>query len=159
MKIKTQKRAKLKIKKKEHKSKDDKKNDDEIEIQFQIGDKDNYITSFNAEEKSFYFDIELKKGNKYLKNIAKEVIEHNILNYYQKLEIFIAALKENKEEAKIDSLYEEAIILYSKKKGFYLLISLFINIYEKQNLCPKLIEEFKKMNKKKMKKIWIEKKI
>ena len=159
MKIKKQQRAKLKIKKKEHKSKDDKKNDDEIEIQFQIGDKDNYITSFNAEEKSFYFDIELKKGNKYLKNIAKEVIEHNILNYYQKLEIFIVALKENKEEAKIDSLYEEAIILYSKKKGFYLLISLFINIYEKQNLCPKLIEEFKKMNKKKMKKIWIEKKI
>ena len=143
------KKAKIKIKKKkEHKSKED-KNVDEIEIQFQIGEKDNYIIKFNVEDKLFYFDIDLKKGNKFLTNIAKEIIEQNIINYFQKLEIFISALKENKEEAKIDTLYDEAITLYSKKKGFYLLISLFINIYEKQNLCPKLIEEFKKMNKEK----------
>ena len=137
-------------KKKEHKSKEDKKNEDEIiEIQFQIGEKDNYIIEFNAEEKSFYFDIDLKKGNKFLKYIAKEVIKQDIINYFQKLEIFIAALKENKEKAKIDILYDEAIQLYSKKKGFYLLISLFINIYEKKSLCPKLTEEFKKMNEEK----------
>ena len=134
-------------KKKEHKNKEDKKNEDEIEIQFQIGEKDNYIIKFTVDDKSFYYDIDLKKGNKFLKNIAKEIIDQNILNYYQKLEVFIAALKENNEEEKIDSLYEETIKLYSKKKGFYLLISLFINIYEKKTLCSKLTEEFKKMNK------------
>ena len=134
-------------KKKDKKNKDDKKNDEEIEIQFQIGEKDNYFIKFNAEDKSFYFDIELKRGNKFLKYIAKEEIDQNIINYFQKLEIFIAALKENKEEEKIDNLYEETIKLYSKKKGFYLLISLFVNIYDKKNLCIQLTEEFKKMNK------------
>ena len=68
-------------KKKDHKNKDDKKNDEEIEIQFQIGEKDNYFIKFNAEDKSFYFDIELKRGNKFLKYIAKEEIDQNIINY------------------------------------------------------------------------------
>ena len=112
-----------------------------------MDEKDNYIIKFMYEDKSFYFDIVLTKENKYLKNIAKETIDQNIINYYQKLEIFITALKENKEEEKIDNLYEEAIKLYSKKKGFYLLISLFINIYNKKNLCEQLTEEFNKMNK------------
>ena len=49
-----------------------------------------------------------------------------------------------KEEDKIDILYEEAI--YSKKKGFYFLISLFVNICEKKKLCKKLMEDFYKMN-------------
>ena len=135
-------------KKKEHKSNDDKAIE-VIEIEFQIGEKDYYMLTFNDEDKSFYFDIELKKGNKFLKNIARETISQNILNYYQKLELFIAALKQNKEEGKIDNLYEETIKLYSEKKGFYLLISLFINVYEKENLCSKLIEEFYKMNENK----------
>jgi len=134
-------------KKKENKNKGEKIQEDEIEIQFQIGDKDNYIIKFNVDEKTFYYDIGLKKGNKFLTIIAKETIDQSFLNYYQKLELFISALKQNKEEGKIDNLYEETIKLYSKKKGFYLLISLFINIYDKQNLCPKLIEEFNKMNK------------
>ena len=135
-------------KKKESHSKEEKKISEEIEIQFEIG-KDNYIITFNAEDKNFYFDIDLEMGNKYLKNIAKKKIDQTILNYFQKLELFLAALKENKEEDKITILYKEIINLYSKKKGFYLLISLFINIYEKKNLCCKLIEEFYKINKEK----------
>ena len=150
-------------KKKEDKKKDDTKKDDKkkedkkkeredkyisekIEIQFEI-DKDNYIITFTAEDKNFYFDINLEKGNKYLTNIKKQPIDQNILDYFQKLDLFLEALKKNKEEDKEIILYEEIINLYSKKKGFYLLISLFINIYEKKNLCRKLIEEFYKMNK------------
>ena len=49
-----------------------------------------------------------------------------------------------KKKDKIDILYEEAI--YSKKKGFYFLISLFVNICEKKKLCKKLMEDFYKMN-------------
>ena len=86
-------------KKKDHKSKDEKSKGEEIEIQFEIG-KDNYIITFNVEDKIFYFDIELKKGNKYLTNIAKEIIDQNFLNYFQKVELFLEALKENKEEKK-----------------------------------------------------------
>jgi len=89
----------------------------------------------------------LKKGNKFLKKIAKEIIDQKILNYYKKIELFAEALKQNKEQEKIDILYEDSIKLYSKNKGFYLLIPLFIKIYGNQNLCPKLIEEFYKMNK------------
>ena len=139
--------SKKKENKKEHKSKEDKSKEEEIQIEFQIGDKDNYIIRFNAENKLFYFDIDLKKGNKFLRYIAKETINQNVLNYYQKIELFIAALKHNKEEKKIDNLYDESIKLYSKNKGFYLLIPLFVSIVEKQNLCSKLIEEFYKMNK------------
>jgi len=48
------------------------------------------------------------------------------------LDDFEAALKKNVEENKIDELFEQTINLYSKKKGFSLLISLFIKIYKKE---------------------------
>ena len=118
-----------------------------INMSFVIGGK-TYTISFNIDEKSsFYYDIILTKEYNLLPILSKSNEDQNIINYFQKLEIFIAALKENKEEEKIDNLYEETIKLYSKKKGFYLLISLFVNIYDKQNLCTLLTEEFKKMNK------------
>ena len=74
------------------------------------------------------------------------MVEQKFLNYFQKLEFFLEALRQNKEEDKVDILYEDAIKLYSKEKGFDFLMSLFINIYEKKNLCQKLIENFYKMN-------------
>ncbi len=132
--------------KKKEKKKDDK--EDEIEIQFEIG-KDSYIITFNADDKIFCFDVELKKGNKYLKNIAKENIDQNFLNYFQKVEIYLNSLKQKKEEEKVETLYKEAIKLYSKKKGFYFLISLFVNVYEKKELCKELMDQFHKMNKEK----------
>ena len=106
-------------KKKDTKKKERKKNDkeDEIEIEFEIG-KDSYIITFNAEDKIFYFDVGLKKGNKYLTIIAKEKIDQNFLNYFQKVEVYLEALKQKNEEEKIETLYKEAINLYSQKKGF-----------------------------------------
>ena len=50
------------------------------EIQYQIEEKDNYIIKFNIEDKSFNFDIKLKKWNKFLKNISKEILQKNIIN-------------------------------------------------------------------------------
>ena len=120
----------------------------EIKIEFEIGSH-KYAISFNVENRIFYYDIELTEEIKYLSLFAKKTVDQNFLNYFQKLEVFSEALKKNKEEDKIDKLYEETIKLYSKKKGFYLLISLFINIYEKQSLCRKLIEEFYQINKEK----------
>jgi len=120
---------------------EDKEKVDEIEINFEIGN-DNYIISFNIEDKLFYYDIELRKGNKFIENIEKEIIDQNILDYYKKFELFFEAINKNKEEAKIYTLYNEAINLYSQKNGFYFLISLFAKIYNKQNICVKLIKEF-----------------
>ena len=120
---------------------------EEIEIQFEIG-KNIYIISFNIEDKLFYYDIELKRGSKLVTNIEKDIIGQNFLDYYKKFELFLEALKLNQEEeAKIDILYEETIKLYSQKKGFYFLISLFTKIYNRKNLCIKLIKEFYEINK------------
>ena len=107
------------------------------------------MISFYADNRMFYYDIDLTKEIKYFSLFPRKSVDQNFLNYFQKLEVFLEALKQNKEEEKIERLYEETINLYSKKKGFYLLISLFISIYEKKNLCKKLIDEFNKINKEK----------
>ena len=123
--------------------------ENEFNIVFQTGPY-KYIILLNVDNKTFYYDIELTKEINFLSLFPKINQDQNILDYFQKFELFLAALKNNKEEEKIENLYEEAIKLYSKKKGFYLLISLFVNIYEKhKNLCQKLIEEFNKINKEK----------
>ena len=62
------------------------------------------------------------------------------------MDCFIEALKKDTEENIIDELFKETIDLYSKKKGFSFLISIFLKIYKK-NLCNELMEKFKEMNK------------
>ena len=124
-------------------------------IEFDI-DKDNYIIFFEVKENSFVYDVELKKGNKILKNIVKTDIPQNIIDYYEKLDIFLDALKKNKEENKTEenlntlnkTLYEDTIELYKNKKGFSFLISLFVKIYKDKELCTSLISIFKEMNNK-----------
>ena len=51
------------------------------EIIYRIGD-DIFIISFYAKENSFIYDIELKKGDKYLGNIVPEDINQNIIQSY-----------------------------------------------------------------------------
>ena len=108
---------------------------------------DAYDILFTINEKTFIYDTELKKGNKWLNNIVKEDIEQKVIPLHQKLDIFLEALKKNKENTKIEKLYDEAIDLYKKKKEFSLLISLFLKIYEKRNaLCSKLLKIFNEIN-------------
>ena len=85
-----------------------------ISLNFNLN-QDNYIISFSIKENSFVYDVTLEKGNKYLPNIAKENIDQNTIEYYNKLDIFIDALKQNKEEDKFEMLYKDTIELYSKK--------------------------------------------
>ena len=64
------------------------------------------------------------------------------------MDYFIEALKKDGEENKIDDLYKETIDLYSKKKGFSFLISIFLGVYKnKKDLCNDLMKKFKEMNK------------
>ena len=86
------------------------------------------MISFQIEKRMFYFDVKLKREIKDLNLMEKNLVEQKFLNYFQKLEFFLEALRQNKEEDKIDRLYEDAIKLYSKEKGIDFLMSLFINI-------------------------------
>jgi hypothetical protein len=123
-----------------------KPSNEENEIQFEL-DKDIYIISFSFKDQSFIYDIELKKLNNFENKIAKEIIDQNFLDYYQKFELFLEALNKNKEEEKINILYNETIQLCSKKKRFTLFASLFTKVYNNKNLCSKLIKEFYEINK------------
>lgn len=65
----------------------------------------------------FVYQPDLKTGNKYLDNILKEPIKQNIIPLYNKLDIFIKALKKiNELEIKEEKLFEDTIALYEDKK-------------------------------------------
>ena len=114
-------------------------------MEYVIGE-DSYEILFSVKENTFIYETELKKGNKFIDNIVKEDIDQNIIPLYDKMDIFIEALKKNNENDKIELLYEETISLYEKKKKFGLLLSLFLKTYDQnKNLCSKLINTFRKI--------------
>ena len=118
-----------------------------VEFSFFLG-KDNYryFISFEIEDKTFIYDVSLKKRDKYLDKIPKFNITQKPMKYQHKFYLFIEALKENKEENKIKKLYLETIELYSKKTSFSFLISLFCKIYQEKISCELLIKKFYQMN-------------
>ena len=121
------------------KSKKPKKN---YNFVFHIGD-DEYIISFEYKGNSFIYDVNLLFG-KTIIDIRRNINQSK--EYKEKMEVFIEALKENKEMDKIDELYKVTIELYSKKKIFSFLITLFLKIFEKKELCMELLNIFRKMN-------------
>ena len=111
-------------------------------FEFIIGE-EIYIISFKGSN-SFIFDVNLLFGKK---NISiRRKIDQSIVEYSEKLDIFIEALNSNEEKEKIDNLFKDALDLYSEKKGFSFLISLFLKIYEKKDLCSVLLKKFRDMN-------------
>ena len=95
-------------------------------FEFEICD-DRYVITFNA--------IRIRYN-----------IDQDIIIYNEKIEHFLGALEENGENDKINLLYNNTLDLYSEKKGFGLLISLFLKLYKNKDLCIILMEQFKKMN-------------
>lgn len=116
------------------------------QLQYEIGE-ESYDILFDYKEKSFIYEVQLLKGNKFIDNIIKRKIDQNQIPLHYKLDIFLEALKKNNESDKIELLFEETIELYKAKKKFSLLISLFLKIYQQnKNLCSKLIDIFNKKN-------------
>ena len=107
-----------------------------------------YNITFSLKDDCFVYQPELKKGNKYLENPIGESIDQNIVPLYNKLDIFIEALKKDNESyKKEEKLYEDTINLYEDKKQFSLLVTLFLKIYkEKKDLCSKLLKIFSRIN-------------
>ena len=109
-------------------------------IEYLIGN-DIYTITFDVEANSFIYDIDLKKGDYYINNIVKENIDQNFIPIYNKLEVFLEALKNKNEIDKIEILYEEAIQLYKQEQILNLLVFLFLRIYENEKLCSKLFSK------------------
>ena len=107
-----------------------------------------YNISFSSRNESFIYQPKLEIGNKFLPDIPFEPIKQNIVPLYNKLNIFLEALKQSKEiNQKEEKLYKDTIDLYEQKKQFSLLINLFLKIYAKnKELCKNLIEIFFKIN-------------
>ena len=119
---------------------------DKYRLEFVNGE-DRYYISFHCEKQnSFVYEVTLEKGLNILP--VKRKISQNRIEYKDKMDFFIKALEDNKEEHKIDILLEDTIDLYSKKKGFSFLIPLFLKIYQNKNLCPILLNHFKATNEK-----------
>ena len=105
---------------------------------------DRFVISFDSKGATFVYDLTLEVGKKII-DITRKV-NQNKIDYNEKMSFFEAALKKNGEDNKIDELYKETINLYVKKKGFSLLISLFLKIYKKKDLCSDLLKKFREMN-------------
>ena len=100
-----------------------------------------YEISFENKVKTFIFDVRLDIGKR--ECVIKRIIDQNKIEYSEKLELFIKALEGNGEKEKIDELYKNSIELFSKKKRFSLLISLFVKIYKNKDLCNVLLKKFR----------------
>ena len=125
------------------------KNKGEKELVFFFGQEDyKYIITFEVIDKTFIYDVKLEKGHKFLEAIPKENIDQKFLKYQDKLDLFLEALKQKREENKNELLYQEIIDLYSKKSNFSFLISLFAKIYQEKKLCESLLQKFYDMNTK-----------
>ena len=89
------KKEKDKEEEEEEKREKEEKDENKYKIEYIVGN-DSYDILFSVNENNFIYNAELKKGNKYLDNIVKEDINQKI-PLYNKLDIFIEALKQNGE--------------------------------------------------------------
>ena len=97
------------------------------QIKYQEGN-NNYIISFTIKNNSFIYDIELKQVGNYLNEIIEETFDQNIIPLYNKLDIFIEALKINNENEKLAKLYKDTIELLESE--------------EKNNFIKKLLDKY-----------------
>jgi len=136
----------FKFRKKEEKKKNEKKESSKsYAIKF-YENEHTYNIKFSLKNESFIYQPKLTTGNKYL-DIIEEPIEQNLVPLYNKLNIFLEALKTNNESELVNKLYEDTINLYTKKKQFSLLVTLFLKTYENnKDLCKDLIKEFYDIN-------------
>ena len=107
-------------------------------FEFEIND-EKYIIWFDSKGNNFIYEVNLDVGKKII-DIRRKVIQGK--DYYKTMEYFIKALEKDSKEL-IDKFYKETIKLYANKKGFILLIELFIRIYMKKDLCSELLGIFK----------------
>ena len=116
-----------------------------ISIDFSIKN-DIYNIVFDINDSCFIYDLKLSLYKGFLFLNRYDDIEQSKLKLYEKINIFIDALTQNKEEKKLDILYNYNIDLYIKNPNFEFLINLFIKLYKNKNHCSILLDKFKNLN-------------
>ena len=106
-------------------------------------DEYNFSIEFNFQKESFIYDLKLFKENRLYLNTTD--VSQNRISYSEKFNYFTEYLTKNKKEL-LDKLYIDTIELYSNFQNFDFLIAIFIQIYDKKNLCPLLLTKFKSFN-------------
>ena len=123
-----------------------------IELKFFLKDNDEltYRIEFPLKQNTFVYDSSLCCKHGYsICSLSKKLFHQNIIPFYESCELYIKALEKNNKHNRIELLFKEKIDLYKKKKNFYLLIYLFLKIYDKyKHLCSELIDSFKQINEK-----------
>ena len=127
----------LKMKKSSIKISEDKK----YSYEFEISENRRYRIIFKDIDKSFIYDSYLEIYDGVLRITTEKNLEYDRIFYY-----FLKVLENNKDENLTDTLYNETLDLYLKEGNFSLLILLFIKIYQKKDLCNKLLTNFKEAN-------------
>ena len=119
------------------------------EFSFLIGD-DKYEITFDSGGDKFIYDVSLEYGLKII-NVRRK-IPQNKIEYKDKMEFFIKAIKEKEDEKtiekKFDDLFKDTIKSYSKKKGFHFFFFFFLKVFKKEKLCKELIKHFKETDEK-----------
>ena len=110
-------------------------------FEFELND-EKYVIWFDSKGSIFVYEVNLEVGKKII-DIRRKVNQGK--DYYKTMEYFIKALEKDAKEL-INNFYQETIKLYTNKKGFILLIELFIRIYEKKDLCSQLLGIFRNNN-------------
>ena len=108
-----------------------KKNEFKIEFSFE---NEKYNNNFDDKNSCLIYDLTLTLIRSFQ---TKKTIEQNSIKYYEKMNYFIDALTQNKEEEKLYILYQDTINLYSMKPDFEFLINLFIKSYNNKKNCQK----------------------
>lgn len=120
------------------------KKNKQYKLEFKIDEKD-YSINFEYNNNHFIYELELYSVDNFLK-IEKKITQ--TMNYPQKFNFFHKSIKKLEQQSLYDDLYNDTINLYSIYPKFDFLINIFVNIYQNKNICPKLLEEFKKFNDK-----------
>ena len=116
-------------------------------FEFELDD-DKYTISFESKGKTFIYDVSLEVGKRILP--IKRKIDQNVVEYNERIDYFMEALqsKEDKDTKDniINELLKDSIELYKKKKGYGFLISLFLKVYQNEELCKILLQIFRETN-------------
>lgn len=117
------------------------------QLEFKIdGEKKDFVINFEYKSGiSFIYQLELFSVDLFY-NSQKKIIQ--VMNYTQKFEVFLNSIKKLEQENLFNDLFNDTINIYSKNPKFDFAVNIFIKIYNKKNICPKLLEEFKKFNDK-----------
>ena len=113
-------------------------------LEFKIGEKD-FAIYYEYNNAHFIYELEFCSVDSFFK-FEKQIPQ--FMNNSQKFIYFFNSIEKLKQENLFDELYNDTINLYSTLPKYDFLINIFVKVYQNKNVCPKLLEEFKKFNDK-----------